>query len=230
MDRDIPRGMSRVASRRVGAARCPARGAPMKGFRLKLLLSHKIAAIGVAGVLGIAVVGAIYLIESSVQERYRRAADNAQAEFALASKLYVDALESRRAEKDFLLRSDMKYAERHGEVAKSFQNDIVAWPRPTGSDKRDELRGKIDTIGMGFQAYLEHFGAVVEAKRRLGLDENSGLEGALRKSVHEIESKLGELKQPPLMVSMLMMRRHEKDFMLRRSAKYGDDMKKRASE
>jgi methyl-accepting chemotaxis protein len=29
---------------------------------------------------------------------------------------------------------------------------------------------------------------------------------------------------------MLMMRRHEKDFMLRRDAKYGDDMKKRASE
>src|SRR5713226_1540498 len=29
---------------------------------------------------------------------------------------------------------------------------------------------------------------------------------------------------------MLMMRRHEKDFMLRRDAKYGDEMKKRASE
>ena len=29
---------------------------------------------------------------------------------------------------------------------------------------------------------------------------------------------------------MLMMRRHEKDFMLRRDRKYGDDMKKRASE
>ncbi len=32
------------------------------------------------------------------------------------------------------------------------------------------------------------------------------------------------------MITMLMMRRHEKDFMLRRDAKYGDDMKKRASE
>jgi methyl-accepting chemotaxis protein len=29
---------------------------------------------------------------------------------------------------------------------------------------------------------------------------------------------------------MLAMRRHEKDFILRRDAKYGDDMKKQASE
>ena len=29
---------------------------------------------------------------------------------------------------------------------------------------------------------------------------------------------------------MLTMRRHEKDFMLRRDRKYGDDMKKRAGE
>ena len=29
---------------------------------------------------------------------------------------------------------------------------------------------------------------------------------------------------------MLTMRRHEKDFMLRRDARYGDDMKKRAAE
>ncbi|MGD4150931.1 hypothetical protein QT608_22505, partial [Xanthomonas citri pv. citri] len=33
-----------------------------------------------------------------------------------------------------------------------------------------------------------------------------------------------------LKVIMLMMRRHEKDFMLRRDARYGDDMKKRAAE
>ncbi|MBI4275785.1 MAG: HAMP domain-containing protein, partial [Rhizobiales bacterium] len=32
------------------------------------------------------------------------------------------------------------------------------------------------------------------------------------------------------MATMLMMRRHEKDFMMRRNPKYGDDMKKRAAE
>ena len=74
------------------------------------------------------------------------------------------------------------------------------------------------------------FKALVTAKTRLGLNENSGLEGALRGSVHAIETKLNELNEPKYLVTMLMMRRHEKDFMLRHDPKYGNDMKKRASE
>src|SRR5205085_4423441 len=64
----------------------------------------------------------------------------------------------------------------------------------------------------------------------LGLDEKSGIEGRLRASVHDVESRVGQLQDPGLLVSMLMMRRHEKDFMLRRDPKYGDEMKQRALE
>jgi methyl-accepting chemotaxis protein len=78
--------------------------------------------------------------------------------------------------------------------------------------------------------YQAHFVAVVEQKQKLGLDEKSGLEGRLRASVHDIEAKVDQLHEVPLLVTMLMMRRHEKDFMLRRDPKYGDEMKKRASE
>ena len=60
------------------------------------------------------------------------------------------------------------------------------------------------------------FAAVVETRKRLGLNENSGLEGAMRKSVHAIEARLKDFDEPRLTVLMLMMRRHEKDFMLRR--------------
>jgi methyl-accepting chemotaxis protein len=80
------------------------------------------------------------------------------------------------------------------------------------------------------EQYQAHFVKVVELKRQLGLDEKSGLEGRLRTSVHDIESRIDQLHESALLTTMLMMRRHEKDFMLRRDAKYGDDMKKRASE
>ncbi|MGA2126153.1 MAG: methyl-accepting chemotaxis protein, partial [Xanthobacteraceae bacterium] len=93
-----------------------------------------------------------------------------------------------------------------------------------------ELRRKVDTIRDGFKRYAGQFTAIVEAKRTLGLDENSGLEGKLRGSVHQIESRLNEFQEPALLVTMLMMRRHEKDFMLRRNVKYGDEIRKRASE
>jgi methyl-accepting chemotaxis protein len=80
------------------------------------------------------------------------------------------------------------------------------------------------------QQYQDHFAAVVEQKQKLGLNEEAGLEGRLRGSVHAIEAKVDQLHEPALLVTMLMMRRHEKDFMLRRDAKYGGDMKKRAAE
>jgi methyl-accepting chemotaxis protein len=202
----------------------------MSRLRLKVLLAHKIAAIGLAGVVGILILGAIYLIGASVQDRYRTVAGNAQATLAVANDLYVKLLESRRAEKDFLLRSDMKYVDRHNALDKSIRSDIDALRGRTSAAGLEELTHKVDAIGDGFKSYAAHFAAVAAAKRRMGLDENSGLEGALRGSVHAIETKLNELKEPRLLVTMLMMRRHEKDFMLRRDRKYGDDMKKRASE
>jgi methyl-accepting chemotaxis protein len=93
-----------------------------------------------------------------------------------------------------------------------------------------ELVGNVIAIRRGIESYTTHFTLLAAARRQLGLDENSGLEGALRKSVHQIESKLNEFDQPRLSVLMLMMRRHEKDFMLRRQARYGEDIKKRAAE
>ncbi|WP_407936783.1 HAMP domain-containing protein [Jiella pelagia] len=54
----------------------------------------------------------------------------------------------------------------------------------------------------------------------LGLDETSGYQGALRAAVHSLEETLNKLGDPELQVMMLMLRRHEKDFMLRGDPKY----------
>jgi len=53
---------------------------------------------------------------------------------------------------------------------------------------------------------------------KVGYDSKSGLYGALRASVHSVEEKLTDT--PELRASILMLRRHEKDFMLRRDMKY----------
>jgi methyl-accepting chemotaxis protein len=197
---------------------------------LRVLLAHKIAAIGAVGVVGLIIVGAIYLIGASVQDRYRRAAADAQATSALTGDLYIKLLESRRAEKDFLLRNDMKYVERHKALDTAIDNDIETLRRQANSAGLDELAQKIELVRGGYRSYASHFAAVAETRLRLGLNESSGLEGALRRSVHAIETKLNQLKEARLLVTMLMMRRHEKDFMLRRDAKYGEDMQKRAVE
>ncbi|MFL6812107.1 MAG: methyl-accepting chemotaxis protein, partial [Bradyrhizobium canariense] len=82
----------------------------------------------------------------------------------------------------------------------------------------------------GFKRYASDFGKLVAAETRLGLNETLGLSGSLRAAVHDIEAKLKEIDDPRSTSWMLMMRRHEKDFMLRRDPKYIAEMKKAVAE
>ena len=68
------------------------------------------------------------------------------------------------------------------------------------------------------------------AEIKLGLNETLGLNGALRSAVHGVETKLKEIDDPRLTSWMLMMRRNEKDFMLRRDQKYVAEIKKSGAE
>src|SRR5262245_60406339 len=202
----------------------------MSGQHIRILLTHKIAAIGAIGLLGVALVGGIYFIKSRTQNSYMLAADQTHAISSLNDSLAIKLLESRRSEKDFLLRNDLKYADRVREIATQVDGDLAALRRQSDAASLTELSKQIGTVGDGFKKYVTQFTAIADAKQRLGLNENSGLEGALRGSVHAIETKLAEFDEPLLLVKMLMMRRHEKDFMRRRDAKYGADIKRRGTE
>jgi methyl-accepting chemotaxis protein len=195
-----------------------------------LRLTHKITAIGIVGVLGVVLVGGMHMYGEAAMAPYRDAAENARTIFELNSKIEIELLEGRRAEKDFLLRSDQKRADAQGEVIRSAFSDIDTLRSKVAAIGNADLARQIESMGASLKLYQTHFFAVVAEKVRLGLDEKSGLEGHLRDSVHDIEARVDQLHQPSLAVIMLMMRRHEKDFMLRREAKYGDEMKKRASE
>ena len=54
----------------------------------------------------------------------------------------------------------------------------------------------------------------------LGLDENKGLQGALRNAIREVEARTGKLGALSVQVSILTLRRHEKDFLARDEVRY----------
>ncbi|KRQ17183.1 methyl-accepting chemotaxis protein [Bradyrhizobium manausense] len=200
----------------------------MRLFSLRL--THKITAIGVIGVVGVVLIGGIHLYGERAMGISRDAAEKARAVFELNGRIAVELLEARRAEKDFLLRSDPARAQRQVEISRQVAPDIETLRGRIAALGKPELAQKVDAMNASLKTYQAHFAAAVEERQRLGLDENSGLEGRLRGSVHEIEGKVDQLHDASLKVIMLMMRRHEKDFMLRRDAKYGGEMQKRASE
>jgi methyl-accepting chemotaxis protein len=197
----------------------------MRFFSLRL--THKITAIGIVGVIGVALIGGIHLYGENAMAVYRDAAENARAIAELNSKIEVELLEGRRAEKDFLLRNDARKADSQIEISKAVAADINVLHGKIVAVGKPELARQIEAMSASLRKYQGNFTAVLEQKRQLGLDEKSGLEGRLRASVHDIESRVDQLKESALLITMLRMRRHEKDFMLRRDRKYGEEMQKR---
>ncbi|PZA10513.1 methyl-accepting chemotaxis protein [Rhodopseudomonas palustris] len=197
---------------------------------LRLGLSLKINSIAVVGIAGVLALGALHIIGTSSQDAARLIDEHARALGDSNERLQIALLEQRRAEKNFLLRKDEQYLgqfQQSGRVAAETLADMI---RQTEASGQNELTRSLQSVQTGFDNYQRQFGRLAEASVKLGLKEDLGLEGGLRKSVHGIEKALGQFDAPALMVKMLMMRRHEKDFMLRRNPKYGDDMKKRAAE
>jgi methyl-accepting chemotaxis protein len=99
---------------------------------------------------------------------------------SLNDVLAIKMLESRRAEKDFLLRNELKYADRVRELGTLVERDLAMLRTQSDQASLADLSQQIDAARDGFKKYVTHFATVADAKRRLGLDENSGLEGALR--------------------------------------------------
>lgn len=136
----------------------------------------------------------------------------------LAQRQESEMLLLRRHEKDFLAREDLKYVERFSEVIDRITAQQKSLDRlflEIGIDNQ-QFAGLLPL----FQEYERKFKALVSAKQTMGLTQDEGLEGQLRSAVHDIESALKQLEMPDILVSMLQLRRHEKDFMLRLDSKY----------
>ncbi len=78
--------------------------------------------------------------------------------------------------------------------------------------------------------YLASFNHLFDLWVRRGLTPEAGYEGALRTAVHDIEAKVKDQGLAELDVLMLMVRRHEKDYLLRGDPAYFDQIKARLKE
>ncbi len=188
-----------------------------------LKIVHKLAL-----VLGILLIGflfltfAYYVVVAEEQAAWKKA-EQTNEFVRFASRVESGMLQARRREKDFLLRDDAKYLDQHAGIVADIKKDIAILHELAPGDKERRL---ISDIQKNIQAYDETFIEMAESKRALGLDESSGLHGEMRQSVHAIEALINKYKDPLLGQSMLMMRRHEKDFIQRGSEKYINKMAK----
>ncbi len=137
----------------------------------------------------------------------------------LIQKSKSDILMLRRNEKDFLARLNLKYQKKFKQNFDYLIDDIEQ------VKKNSHMLGlnyenKLAKLSQYINAYNASFKSIVSINQTIGLDHNSGLRGKLRTAVHDVEDTLKALGETQLTADILMLRRNEKDFMLRKLEKY----------
>lgn len=203
----------------------------MTNLLSRISLRSQILSIGMLGAIGVVALTLIYTIGDGAVQKHRQAAAVATQLEHLVDSVDKGLLQARRAEKDFFLHSDEKYVTDHASAIAEVNRDLAEAEKQIATlpDQAD-LQPKVARLKTGLERYIQHFGTVVDIQRKLGFDEKSGLQGAMRDSAHAAEERLENFEDQHLTVLLLMMRRHEKDFILRGDPKYGEDIEKRASE
>ena len=85
---------------------------------------------------------------------------------------------------------------------------------------------RLEPVAEKLAEYEQLFAQVVGLLRERGFQDH-GIVGEMRQAIHELESRVSE---PDLLVHLLMLRRHEKDYIIRNQAKYIEALKTRSLE
>lgn len=187
----------------------------------KLALKHKMYSLFALIVAGFAGVFISYMVTASIR-------NNAEAELAQVEdfsfnvkSMEAQLLLERTHEKEFLLRGDIA-------VVDQFKSQVVLMNKllvnTESLAKQFGLKDDLLVINKKFSGYAAGFDELVALKQELGLNENSGLHSELATAAANIEKSIRSQGHKDLLVAMLAMRGHEKDFMQYESEEYISQM------
>ena len=183
-------------------------------------VGHQILMAAIIAAVGFVFVAADLAWTGATLDTIRAKAELGQTTARDAMRFGSLMLQLRRHEKDFLLRADEKYVEAHAATAAEARRLLTDLAGQADRLGDEPLTHAVAAIGAPAGAYLAAFAELVKIRRDMGLDQNTGLEGEMRRSVHELEQAFGAIGEIGLANRVLMLRRHEKDYMLRRQASY----------
>ncbi len=187
-------------------------------FYENMKILHKMVLIAVVLVVGFIVIGLVYNSGRNIQKTAKLEDKRVTAMDALTLELGIESLAARRNEKDFLMRKDKKYLDKQAKT-------IAAIYEKTGKldtlSKEPQIKAIVAKLNNAVKSYETSFNNVVVLEEELGLEYKSGEQGKLRDIAHKVEAIFKDHKgETALYNSLLMMRRHEKDFLLRGDDKY----------
>ena len=176
------------------------------GLRAKLLVMALVTIVTVSAVAAV-----YFLLNAQIETSTRQEAAAAQR-VSVLSEARATALELLGRTESFVMKPTEASA-----ASVTDQAAVLSTLLPSLSDE-PEMQSALESMPSTATQ-------VVTALKELGLTQDEGLQGSLRASVRSVEDTLNAqiatgITLDGLMVEMLMLRRHEKDFMLRKDPKY----------
>lgn len=136
----------------------------------------------------------------------------------LVSDIQSNMLTLRRNEKDFVIQKDLQYRQKFVDNHNVIQANVQALR--SGLQENTIEDTKTNQLAEILDTYKNRFLAMVELQKEIGFNHQDGLYGKLRDAIHQVEDILVAQRQDQLSKDMLMLRRREKDFMLRNDIEY----------
>lgn len=149
------------------------------------------------------------------RDRAKSQSKEASDTYTTLSHAYLATVNIRRREKDFILRKDIKEFDKLIENLEEYYSFSKSLNTSNEQIKKSML--EINNYISLYDSFIKEY---KELTLRVGLDEESGLYGSLRKAVRTVEENTGAT------IPMLQLRRNEKDYMLRKDLKYLDNFNK----
>lgn len=178
----------------------------------------KILGIVIGGAL--LIIGGLYAVNTYLQNRADET--TTKLNLFLEENLHLKAaiLRSQVDFKDFITFHSVEFVD---SFAKTMKEIFTLLESIRSLSPETELLPLLDETQTNLKEYQRQFKEMAELRiNTIGLDEKSGIRVELRDAVHNVESKLNDKAQSQLLNSLLMLRRHEKDFFLRKSDDYLD--------
>ncbi len=137
---------------------------------------------------------------------------------ALSIEAQTTLVNMRIDQKDFFNRLDVKYQASFNDNYSQITQQLIQLDNQLNAEGI-QLEQIPQLLGL-LEQYYTAFNELVTMQQTIGLSHTDGLYGNLRKSVQAAEKMLGDYQNDTLLKSMLMLRRNEKDFLLRKDVSY----------
>ena len=176
-------------------------------------ISHRIILIALIGIVGVLAITGLFVYERSVMRQLETTEAQAGQASTVTGALQIGFLELRRDEKDFFLRLDEKYVEKHAAQSVEARKWLAALEQIIAKNQHRDVPEE-GALTAGFERYAAAFQAAVEVTRTIGLTADKGLQQELRTATDFLSNQVSNVPYPQLKVDVAAIFSREKDFII----------------